>query len=585
MNFIKKTYPSCILIITLMFISGCITQQLPINSGDDGVPSENEENGISGNNNGNNPIDYASGKPALLHVVEVTASDHSNEHIPANTLDKNLYTRWSASGRGAWIRFDLGDLKTLTAISIAWYKGDERVARFGIEVSNDAILWNHVYDGYSNGQQLDAEKYQLPQLTARYVRIIGYGNSSNMWNSITEVQLWGYNGMFNNAPLVSGAPASIAVIGEEYLFRPNVTDTDGDSLLFNIENQPSWTRFDASTGVLRGTPGENDIGTFGGIVISVTDGWEDSRIGPFSIAVQNPRDEAGSIPYPSISRNLPGMIEETFEDGEYWDSGFIHSGNPPIVSSADSHPVFEGTHSLQIFLDRNDRGSSPSPYRREIKLVNNNAGAFKNLKYNKEYWIGFAIYLADDYKMPNTSDILFQLHDVPDKHIGESYKNPNLTLRVAGLTRKEDRKSQVHQWLISVKGDHREFTPTGSKRYYPTQFSVPVGPAEPDVGRWVTWVFNFRNSYNPDGFIKVWKDGKLVLERHQIRTAFNDVVGPYVNLGSYKPDWKRPGDSKNPYLNNPWQNPFASDEHPSRLSYVDAFRIAVGNNRYDDVAP
>ncbi len=580
MSHLKSILPVSLSFALAVLVSGCITQQLPTTATAENGAVEEDGKVVE------KPVmDEKEKEPERLEVVDVTASDHRNEHVPANTLDRDLATHWSARGDGAWIRYDLGATYTLSAVAIAWYKGDERSAEFDIEVSDDAERWTYAYGGVSNGEQLTAERHALSSVTARYIRIVGHGNSENMWNSITEVEFWGYRGLSNHAPKVTGIPAPVATMGERYRFQAEANDPDGDGLVFNIENKPLWATFDTATGVLSGRPGVGDVGVTEGIVISVTDGWERDQIGPFSITVRegDGQNSSASIPIPP-DRNREGMIEETFETGDYATSGFNASGAPPVVT-ADFHPVFEGSRSLQIFLDRNDRKASPSPYRRELKLVNKKAGIFRNLKYGEEYWVGFAIYLADDYQMPGTKDILFQMHDVPDQHLGESYKNPNLTLAINGLTKDETRKELVHQWVISIKGDDREFTPTGDKRYYPTSLSIPLAPAAADVGRWVTWVLNFKVTWNPDGFVRVWKDGELVLEKHGIRTAFNDVTGPYLNIGSYKPGWKRPGDSKNPYLKNPWQNPFAADEAPSRLSYLDAFRIAIGRERYRDVAP
>src|SRR5438034_8217740 len=42
-----------------------------------------------------------------LPVASVVASGDDG-NIPQNTLDNNLATRWSASGDGQWIRYDLG---------------------------------------------------------------------------------------------------------------------------------------------------------------------------------------------------------------------------------------------------------------------------------------------------------------------------------------------------------------------------------------------------------------------------------------------------------------------------------------------
>ncbi|TDF37258.1 GlyGly-CTERM sorting domain-containing protein [Alteromonadaceae bacterium M269] len=89
----------------------------------------------------------------------------------------------------------------------------------------------------------------------------------------------------NDAPTISGAPATSVVEGEGFSFAPEVLDTDGDSLTFSIENRPNWAVFDEETGTLAGTPGAADVGTVEGIVISVSDGSESASLPPFSITV------------------------------------------------------------------------------------------------------------------------------------------------------------------------------------------------------------------------------------------------------------------------------------------------------------
>ena len=42
----------------------------------------------------------------------VTASTHDG-NVPANTVDNNLNTRWSAEGDGQWIAYDLGSARTV----------------------------------------------------------------------------------------------------------------------------------------------------------------------------------------------------------------------------------------------------------------------------------------------------------------------------------------------------------------------------------------------------------------------------------------------------------------------------------------
>src|SRR5690606_7297217 len=77
---------------------------------------------------------------AVVPVVAVSASSHDG-NVPANTLDNDLGTRWSARGPGQWIQFDLGQPHRTTSIDIAWHSGDERVAGFEVMASADGKVW------------------------------------------------------------------------------------------------------------------------------------------------------------------------------------------------------------------------------------------------------------------------------------------------------------------------------------------------------------------------------------------------------------------------------------------------------------
>src|SRR6266576_1116289 len=127
-----------------------------------------------------------------LPVASVTASGDDG-NVPQNTLDNNLATRWSASGDGQWIHYDLGTLASISGVAIAWYVGDTRIASFDILVSLDAATWTKVLSGQSSGQTLQLESYTFPTASARYLRIVGHGNNSSAsssWNSITEVAIF-----------------------------------------------------------------------------------------------------------------------------------------------------------------------------------------------------------------------------------------------------------------------------------------------------------------------------------------------------------------------------------------------------------
>lgn len=130
--------------------------------------------------------------PLKLSVAGVlTTSDDGN--VGANTLDGDLNTRWSAEGYGEWIRYDLGAVQTLTGLTMAFHKGNERRTSFAVLTSLDGEQWTELYAGQSSGATTEPEPVPIAAGAARYVKIVGYGNSTgSMWNSITEAGLYGF---------------------------------------------------------------------------------------------------------------------------------------------------------------------------------------------------------------------------------------------------------------------------------------------------------------------------------------------------------------------------------------------------------
>lgn len=111
-------------------------------------------------------------------------------NVPANVLDNNLATRWSASGDGQWIQFCLNNIVTVTGVKIAFYNGNVRSSNFDIQVSTDGTSFTNVATGLSSsGTSTALETFNFTAASAKWVRIVGHGNSVNAWNSYTEVQV------------------------------------------------------------------------------------------------------------------------------------------------------------------------------------------------------------------------------------------------------------------------------------------------------------------------------------------------------------------------------------------------------------
>ncbi len=130
----------------------------------------------------------------VLKSSEITVSANGDDgNKPINTLDGNLNTRWSSLGKtGKYITYDLGKKMQVNDISIAWFKGNQRRSFFQVAIGNTTsslvTVLNKKSDGTS-GATNSLVKYEFPDTEGRYVRIRGFGNSSNDWNSIAEVKI------------------------------------------------------------------------------------------------------------------------------------------------------------------------------------------------------------------------------------------------------------------------------------------------------------------------------------------------------------------------------------------------------------
>jgi len=92
-----------------------------------------------------------------------------------NTVDGDMATRWSSAGDDAWIKFDLGSVKPINRIGIAWYEGSERNAVYEVQTSENDSDWTTVYSGQSSGDTSEMEDTVFSTVIGRYIRIVGHG--------------------------------------------------------------------------------------------------------------------------------------------------------------------------------------------------------------------------------------------------------------------------------------------------------------------------------------------------------------------------------------------------------------------------
>ena len=138
-----------------------------------------------------------------LSISTATDNGTNDGHGPLNTIDNDLTdeSRWSSNGTGKTITYDLGEVATVKALQVKWFKGNTRSSFFDVHTSTNNSNWNAVLlSGASNGSSSGYETHDVTDSDARYVRITGLENSANTWNSIVETNIYGCGGDTDNTP-------------------------------------------------------------------------------------------------------------------------------------------------------------------------------------------------------------------------------------------------------------------------------------------------------------------------------------------------------------------------------------------------
>lgn len=126
--------------------------------------------------------------------------------------------------------------------------------------------------------------------------------------SITIVPKTTTSSVTNRVPTLTGTPATSVTAGSAYAFRPTGADPEGATLTWSITNRPTWATFSTTTGALTGTPTAAQVGTYSGIVITVSDGTNRVSLPSFNIAVNAAGSSTGAatLSWTPPTRNTDG---------------------------------------------------------------------------------------------------------------------------------------------------------------------------------------------------------------------------------------------------------------------------------------
>lgn len=249
----------------------------------------------------------------------------------------------------------------------------------------------------------------------------------------------------------------------------------------------------------------------------------------------------------SAQSTTPLLFELDFESGNL--NGWHDVGRP--TPQTQTSVTRSGKYAVRSFLD--SKNTDPLKRERVEMAVNRSADT---AEIGKEFWYGWSMYLASPYPVdPKHWEILTQFHNVKDAGEDGVAKNPTLDFQIKGGS---------NRWTIYNRSDPRAIS---IDKAGITTKSYDGGLVESD--QWIDWVVNVKWSYKSDGFLKVWKNGKLIVNATG-PTSFNDASGPQFKMGIYKANWRYQA---------------ADPKVTTRLAYHDEFRMAGATGSYEDVAP
>ena len=146
----------------------------------------------------NNIEDFAGNKASNTSTTftylcgTISASSYQDDqwgvNPPAGAFDGDMNTKWSAEGDGEWIMKNYCTTQLISSVSIAFERGDTRIYDFSVETSLDGINFTEAYSG-SSSNTLDIQTFTFSGVTGKYLRIVGGGSDTNLWNNYVEISI------------------------------------------------------------------------------------------------------------------------------------------------------------------------------------------------------------------------------------------------------------------------------------------------------------------------------------------------------------------------------------------------------------
>jgi hypothetical protein len=184
----------------------------------------------------------------------------------------------------------------------------------------------------------------------------------------------------NNPPIITSDPVTEADQNELYEYQVTVDDPDvGDKHTFTLEVAPHWLSVNDSTGLISGTPGQEDIGDTT-VTVKVTDSGDESDSQTYDLTVIDVND-------PPVITSTPDSIATQGELYQYQvvavdlDEDVLTYSltvKPAWLSIDENTGLISGTptnadvgdHPVTVMVDDNNGGTDTQSY--TLRVINTN---------------------------------------------------------------------------------------------------------------------------------------------------------------------------------------------------------------------
>lgn len=136
------------------------------------------------------PVSLSQRKPA-------TATSTEGSRVPANAVDGDVSTGWfcapqQCAGQPASLQVDLGAAHALSSVRVTPYYADGRSYLYRVDGSVDGQTWTRLAEKVTHKAQTDVgDRYDVTG-SYRYVRVTGFGNTSNAYTlHLQELAVYG----------------------------------------------------------------------------------------------------------------------------------------------------------------------------------------------------------------------------------------------------------------------------------------------------------------------------------------------------------------------------------------------------------